>query len=129
MMFTVTGFAQSKTIDSKPIGQAKTKPLVVKTISVESTTYRQFTATFYSLRGKMANGQQVHKGAIAADLKVLPLGTIVHIEGMGIFTVKDSGSAIKGNIVDIWVADKKKALQFGRKKIKLRVISYGNRNR
>lgn len=112
--------AQSKLNDSRPTGQAKTKPLVVKTVSVESTAYRPFTATAYSLKGKMANGQKVHHGAIAADPRVLPLGTVVHIDGMGKYTVKDTGGAIKGNRIDIWMA--RGAMKFGKRVIKLRVI-------
>lgn len=128
MAFLTCGaFAQLKTIDSKPVGQAKTKPLVVKTISVESTAYRPYTATAYSLKGTMANGQKVHNGAIAADPKILPLGTVVHIDGMGTFTVKDTGGAIKGNRIDIWMPSG--AMKFGKRTVKLRVISYGNKRK
>lgn len=124
MAFLTCGaLAQSKTSDSKPVGQAKTRPRVVKTVSVESNGYRSFTATAYSLRGKMANGQNVHQGAIAADPRILPIGTVVHIEGMGTFVVKDTGGAIKGNKIDIWIPNRADAIKFGRRGIKLKVIS------
>lgn len=112
-----------KTSDSRPVGEAKTKPLVVKTTIVEPSNSLRFVATAYSLRGKMANGQGVHAGAIAADPKVLPLGSVVHIEGMGTFIVKDTGGKIKGRIIDIWMSSTKNALKWGRRSVVLKVIS------
>jgi len=82
-----------------------------------------FTATAYSLKGKMRNGQAVHSGAIAADPRVLPIGTTVYIEGMGQFVVKDTGGAIKGNRIDIWMSSTSNAFKFGRRPVKLRIIS------
>lgn len=113
--------AQTKKSNDSYSDVTKTQSLVVKTASVTSTDSRLFTATAYSLRGKMANGQKVHRGAIAADPRVLPLGTVVYIEGMGTFTVKDTGGAIKGNKVDIWMSSN--AMKFGKRTIRLRIIS------
>lgn len=84
--------------------------------------YRVFTATAYHYKGKTASGQGVRKGIIAADRRVLPLGTRVYIEGMGEFLVADTGSAVKGNIVDIWFPSRAECIKFGRRKIKLKVI-------
>lgn len=128
-LFTITAFlfcgasAQTRTNDSEPRGETKTEPLVVKTVSVKSTNSISFVATAYSLRGKMANGQNVHLGAIAADRRILPIGTIVYIEGMGQFIVKDTGGAIKGNRIDIWMPDRRKAIKFGRRNVVLKIIS------
>lgn len=125
-IFAASATAQAKSNDS---GNVKTNPLVVKTASVESSNYKSFIATAYSLRGKMANGQNVHLGAIAADPRVLPLGTVVHIEGMGQFVVKDTGGAIKGNRIDIWMPNRGSAMQFGKRKVKLRVISLARKKK
>lgn len=82
-----------------------------------------FTATAYSLRGTTSSGETVREGIIAADPKVLPIGTVVYIEGMGEFVVKDTGGAIKGNKIDIWMPSTSRAIKFGKKKVKVRVIS------
>jgi len=116
-VLSVGAMAQTVLNDSR---NAKTEPLVVKTASVESS-YKSFVATAYSLRGRMANGQNVHLGAIAADPRVLPLGTVVFIEGLGTYTVKDTGGAIKGNRIDIWMPTK--AMTFGRRTVKLKIVS------
>ena len=82
-----------------------------------------FVATAYSLKGVMANGERVHNGAIAADPKVLPIGTKVYIQGMGTFVVKDTGRLIKGKRIDIWIPNRASALKFGKRGVKLQVIS------
>lgn len=99
------------------------KPVIIKTASVKPTEGTIFVATAYSLRGRTASGETVRQGIIAADPKVLPIGTIVHIEGMGEYVVKDTGGAIKGNRIDVWMPSTKSAMQFGKRKVKLRVVS------
>ena len=68
---------------------------------------------------------------IAADPRVLPLGTVVHIRAgsyTGTYTVTDTGSRIKGRIVDVYVPTYKEAKQFGRRQVKIKVISRAKRN-
>lgn len=121
VVLTVGAFAQERLNDN---GNVKTKkPLVVKAVSVRATNSLTFEATAYALRGKMANGQTVHSGAIAADPRILPIGTVVQIDGMGTFTVKDTGGAIKGNRIDIWMPSNAQAMKFGRRHVLLKIIS------
>lgn len=49
---------------------------------------------------------------IAADPKVLPLGTKVLIDGHE-YTVQDTGCAIKGNKIDVYFDSHQDALEFG----------------
>jgi 3D (Asp-Asp-Asp) domain-containing protein len=89
---------------------------------VKRVEYKTFVATAYSLKGKTASGDRTRHGIIAADRRVLPLGTKVHIQGMGEYTVKDTGGAIKGNRIDIWMPSRKAAMQFGRRKVQVKII-------
>ncbi|NPV52336.1 MAG: 3D domain-containing protein [Firmicutes bacterium] len=50
---------------------------------------------------------------IAVDPDVIPLGTWVYIEGMGIYRAEDTGSAIKGHRIDIFMSTHEEALKFG----------------
>ena len=87
---------------------------------------RSFTATAYALRGRMANGAPVHRGAIAADTRVLPMGTRVYISAgslSGEYVVKDTGGAVKGRRIDIWVPSHGQAIGFGRRSVQLTVLS------
>ena len=105
----VIGYGQSRPRYVKPTGSSK--PVVV------AERARIFSATAYCLKGKMANGQKVHQGAIAADPRVLRRNTVVTIVGRGTYVVKDTGGAIKGNRVDLWMPSCKAARNFGRRKV------------
>lgn len=86
---------------------------------------QDFHATAYSLKGRTASGQRVRPGVIAADPRVLPLGTVVHIRAgryTGKYTVLDTGGKIKGRKVDIYMPTHKEAKKFGRQRVKIRVV-------
>ena len=53
---------------------------------------------------------------IAVDPSVIPLGTYVYIEGIGIRKAEDTGSAIKGRKIDVYIPELEEALEFGVKK-------------
>lgn len=55
---------------------------------------------------------------IAVDPAVIPLGTQVYLEGLGIYIAEDTGGAIKGNRIDLFMKNHNQALIFGTKKIK-----------
>jgi len=85
-----------------------------------------FTATAYSLRGRTANGGLVSRGIIAADRRVLPIGTRVRIDAgsySGEYVVADTGGAVRGRRVDIWVPNAGEAVRFGRRPVKLTVLT------
>ena len=90
----------------------------------------QYVATAYSLRGRTASGRMVSKGLIAADPRVLPLGARVRLETGGYsgdYLVADTGRLIKGKRIDIWIPSSREAMRFGRRKVKLTVLSYPQR--
>ena len=85
-----------------------------------------FTATAYSLRGRTATGGSVRRGIIAADRRVLPLGTRVRLEAgsySGEYVVADTGGAVRGRKIDIWVPQTSEAMRFGRRPVKLTVLT------
>ena len=53
------------------------------------------------------------KHTIAVDPNVIPMGSQVHLEGLGTFIAEDTGGAIKGNRIDVYMEDHNQALQFG----------------
>lgn len=77
--------------------------------------------------GMTRSGTTVAEGrTIAADWDILPAGTQVWIEGIGIRTVEDTGSLIKGNSIDIYVESVEVAKTNGRHAAKVYVI--GDKN-
>ena len=86
-----------------------------------------YVATAYSLRGKTASGRMVSRGLIAADPRFLPLGSRVKLEHPGYsgeYLVADTGGMIKGRRIDIWIPSTREAMRFGRRTVKLTVLSY-----
>jgi 3D (Asp-Asp-Asp) domain-containing protein len=86
---------------------------------------KAYKATAYCLKGRTASGSSVRRGIVAADPRVLPLGTTIEIDAgsySGTYTVADTGGAIRGRILDVWVPSCAEAQRFGRKKVSVRVV-------
>jgi 3D (Asp-Asp-Asp) domain-containing protein len=91
-----------------------------------STPAVTFTATAYSLHGRTATGAGVRRGIIAADRRVLPLGTLVRLQAgsySGEYVVADTGGAVRGRKIDIWVPQTSEAMRFGKRPVKLTVLT------
>ncbi len=90
----------------------------------------KYVATAYSLRGRTASGRMVAKGLIAADPRHLPLGSRVRLEAgaySGEYLVADTGGLVRGKRIDIWTPSSREAMRFGRRTVKLTVLSYGGK--
>ena len=60
---------------------------------------------------------------IAVDPKIIPLGTKVWVEGYGEAIAGDIGGAIKGNKIDVFIPSYDNAMEWGVKKVKLKVLN------
>ena len=111
--------------NSLPDGSAASGANSTETPVTQPATY---VATAYSLGGRTASGKRVSRGLIAADPSVLPLGTRVRVEAgqyTGEYVVADTGGAVRGKHIDIWTPSSSEARRFGRRSVKLTVLSYG----
>lgn len=73
-----------------------------------------------------SNGSIAEEGVtIAADWNVLSPGTIVYIDGLGLRTVQDEGSAIIGKHIDVYMDEHQKAAEFGAQYLNLIVLYRG----
>ena len=73
-----------------------------------------FKLTFYGDDTITATGKKPQiNHTIAVDPRVIPLGSKVYIEGMGTYYAEDTGGAIKGNILDVFVRTEAEANQLG----------------
>jgi len=120
-------FKESETLSTA--GRVTLPPAIDKTEEEAgeiSTPALSFTATAYSLRGRTASGSLVSRGVIAADRRVLPIGTRVRLEAgsySGEYVVADTGGSVRGHKIDIWVPNAGEAMRFGRRPVKLTVLT------
>jgi 3D (Asp-Asp-Asp) domain-containing protein len=78
-------------------------------------------AVAYHLPGLTASGIPVGVGVIAVDPTVIPLGTRVFVPGYGPAVAADVGTAIKGNIIDLWMPSTPQALDWGRRTVTITI--------
>lgn len=88
---------------------------VVRTMNVVSTAYTGYSTT--------STGQKPVWGTIAVDPKVIPYGTKVYIPAFGrTFIANNTGGAIKGNKIDIFMNSKKECYNWGRRTIEIQIL-------
>ena len=99
------------------------------------TNIGQFDLSFYCPCEKCVGKKKIVRTAsgtkpkanytIAVDTRIIPLGSILYIEGFGYFIAQDTGSAIKGNRIDVFVDSHQQALKLGRKKANVYLLKKG----
>jgi 3D (Asp-Asp-Asp) domain-containing protein len=90
----------------------------------------RFTATAYCKGTTTASGVQVRTGIAAADPDLLPVGSVIQVDSLpekynGIYTIMDTGPAVQGRKIDVYMWSCYEALDFGRRSILLTVLRLG----
>lgn len=90
----------------------------------------QWTATAYCKGQITASGKRVERGMAAADRRIIPLGSLIRVDARGtlydgLYRVEDTGSAIKGHIIDLYMWSCWEALEFGRQKVQVEILRRG----
>jgi 3D (Asp-Asp-Asp) domain-containing protein len=84
-------------------------------------------ATAYTGHGRTASGKQARRGMVAADRRVLPLGTKVRVKNAGrysgVYHVEDTGGKIRGRKIDIYMPTRSAAMDFGRQTVRVEVLA------
>lgn len=90
----------------------------------------RFTATAYCKGTTTASGVNVRTGIAAADPDLLPVGSVIQVYKLGeryngIYTIMDTGPAVQGRHIDIYMWSCNEALQLGRRDIAINVLRLG----
>lgn len=125
-----TGILSREHGEAAEVKEHSLQPTVREPVVRKSSEWQEFEATAYCPCEKCCGRWASRKRKwfvgvpevriIATDPKVIPKGSRVEIYGMGIFYAEDTGSAIKGRKIDIYYPEHQTALQFGRRKVKVR---------
>ena len=111
-------------------------PTVIESPGTSISEYRQieapepeamiFEATAYCYTGnRTATGTWPSRGTIAVDPAIIPLGTRLYVEGYGEGIAEDTGGAIKGEILDLYMESEDECWDWGRRTVKVRIIEEG----
>jgi 3D (Asp-Asp-Asp) domain-containing protein len=89
-----------------------------------------FSATAYCKGLVTTAGVAAQAGIAAADPSLLPIGSVVQLDARedrydGIYTVLDTGPAVQGRELDIYMWSCHEALKFGRRPVRLTVLRLG----
>lgn len=87
-----------------------------KMMMAESTAYTSAPGA------RTASGKVARVGLVAVDPRVIPLGTKLYIEGYGYAEAADTGGAVKGNIVDVYLNSAAECRQWGRRDVKVYIL-------
>ena len=126
---TVFVFAyEIQTRDSR--SEASVPNITEMTVLPQAGARLQFQATAYCKGSTTASGVVARTGVAAADPTLLPVGSVVRLETpnprySGVWTVMDTGPAVRGRSVDLYLWSCNEALQFGRRKVRLTVLRLG----
>lgn len=90
----------------------------------------RFTATAYCKGTTTASGVNVRTGIAAADPDLLPVGSVIQVYKLGeryngIYTIMDTGPAVQGRHIDIYMWSCNEALAFGRRGIAVNLLRMG----
>jgi 3D (Asp-Asp-Asp) domain-containing protein len=93
-------------------------------------TRLQFKATAYCKGQTTASGVAARSGVVAADESLLPVGSVIQAdfempEYNGVYTVMDTGPAVQGREVDVYMWSCFEALRFGRQDVHIVVLRLG----
>jgi 3D (Asp-Asp-Asp) domain-containing protein len=90
----------------------------------------QFSATAYCKGTTTKSGVGVRRGVAAADPNLLPVGSVISVvtgdqKYNGVYTIMDTGPAVQGRILDLYMRSCYEALAFGRKQVEVTVLRLG----
>ncbi|HZH59810.1 MAG TPA: ubiquitin-like domain-containing protein [Metabacillus sp.] len=113
----------TKVVQTSTTSVSRGNDSVSKEFYVNSTAY---TANCNGCSGTTATGMNLRANpnakVIAVDPNVIPLGTKVYVEGYGYAVAADTGSAIKGNKIDVFLSSKSAAYRWGSKRVKIKIL-------
>lgn len=78
--------------------------------------------------GITRSGTRARPGVVAVDPRVIPLGTKLYVESLdgwpdyGFASAEDTGGAIKGKKIDLFMEDSKAVWRFGRRNVRVYIL-------
>lgn len=103
------------------INNENINPEYISTFIMESTAYTGGTLT---ATGTSPVRNENGLSTIAVDPSVIPLGSLLYIDGYGYAIAEDTGGSIKGNIIDLYLNSYDECINWGRQNVSVYLIAY-----
>ncbi|MGD7046444.1 ubiquitin-like domain-containing protein [Jeotgalibacillus proteolyticus] len=120
---TAASAPAATTTAAQAVNTSTDEPEGGKEFTVSSTAY---TASCNGCSGITATGIDLKANpgmkVIAVDPSVIPLGSKVYVEGYGYAVAGDTGGAIKGNKIDVFIPSKEEAYRWGNRQVKIKIL-------
>jgi 3D (Asp-Asp-Asp) domain-containing protein len=131
---TVAGFVlmyEATVIDSHTAKKTSSTSAVAP---LKAGSRTDFVATAYCRGLTTKSGVRVQPGIAAGDPELLPVGSVIQVEGLqeryeGVYTVLDTGGKILGRRIDVYMWNCAEAIKFGKRDVVVKVIRLGWSNR
>ena len=128
------GVSVSKTAGATAIqnGDTNTKKQQDNRVKANGSKVLYMNATAYTAfcsgcSGTTATGINLRTNpdakVVAVDPDVIPLGTKLYIDGYGYAVAGDTGGAIRGKHIDLFMPDRTDALHWGRQTVKVNILN------
>ncbi len=101
----------------------RAKPPVGTKLLVQSSAYASSPYQTDSTPCVTAAGTRVRPGVVASNF--LPIGTLLEINGEEYIVEDRMNPRYQGYFLDIWFPATSKALEFGRRKLEVKIVGYG----
>ncbi len=103
-------------------GNARAPEKYIKKLRVVATAYSPRVIETDGNPWRTATGMRSAFGIVAVDPKLIPLGTLMYVEGYGYAVAGDTGSAIKGNRIDVFFYSTDDAYRWGRRTVTIYIL-------
>ncbi|MBY0223023.1 LysM peptidoglycan-binding domain-containing protein [Sporosarcina aquimarina] len=114
---------QVKQKETEPVQSVAAEQATPKELTMTATAYTAYcegcSGTTYTGQNLRTNPDQK---VIAVDPEVVPIGSKVWVENYGEAIAGDIGGAIKGNKIDVFIPSYDRAMEWGVKQVKIRIL-------
>lgn len=112
----------TKTVDNSKAATSAENVSGSKTLTMSATAYSTEANGMGTYSATGINLKQ-HPSCVAVDPSVIPLGSIIWVSGYGVSVAGDTGTAIKGNVIDLHFATVAQSMSWGRRTVTVKILN------
>lgn len=112
----------TKTVDNSEAAASADNVSGSKTLTMSATAYSTEANGMGTYSATGINLKQ-HPSCVAVDPSVIPLGSIIWVSGYGVSVAGDTGTAIKGNVIDLHFSTVAQSMAWGRRTVTVKILN------